>query len=463
MVDAEHLDILKQGTDSWNQWRQLHPKVLPALSGAQLHGMDLSGANLQSADLSGANLQEANLRRANLAKARLPKADLRWANLHEALLREARLRQADLSGAHLREADLSGAHLREADLSGSNLGSANLSMADLRSTRLCEAHLNEAQLLVARLRQTDLREADLRQANLRGARLRQANLQGANLQEANLRWTSFSTANLRDTRLAQADLRWANLSMADLRDARLAEADLRGANLRGANLCGANLMNARLVETNFEEANIDGCAIYGISAWELKLQGANQINLRISPDDEPAIVVDNLEVAQFIYLQLHNTYISEIIGTVGKKVVLILGWFPNERQDILEAVRQVLRQWDYLPLLLEMPPSGPQANPKTVSLLAHLARFVIVDLTDSKPVLDTADAIVRDVAVPMQLIGRKFARLHSADPLRQLDQPPSLLSMYRYTDANDIRASLHTQFLLPAEARAKELLTLQTP
>jgi hypothetical protein len=221
-------------------------------------------------------------------------------------------------------------------------------------------------------------------------------------------------------------------------------------------------MNARLVETNFEAANIEGCAIYGISAWELKLQGANQINLRISPDDEPAIFVDNLEVAQFIYLQLHNTYISEIIGTVGKKVVLILGWFPNERQDILEAVRQVLRQWDYLPLLLEVPPSGPQVNPKTVSLLAHLARFVIVDLTDSKQVLETADAIVRDIAVPMQIIGRKAARLNSADLRRQFDHSPSLLSMYRYTDANDIRASLHTKFLLPAEARAKELLTLQT-
>jgi hypothetical protein len=101
-------------------------------------------------------------------------------------------------------------------------------------------------------------------------------------------------------------------------------------------------------------------------------------------------------------------------------------------------------------------------NPKTVSLLAHLARFVIVDLTDSKPVLETADAIVRDIAVPMQLIGRKVARFNSADLRRQFDHSPSLLSMYQYTDANDIRASLHTKFLLPAEARAKELLTLQT-
>jgi hypothetical protein len=101
-------------------------------------------------------------------------------------------------------------------------------------------------------------------------------------------------------------------------------------------------------------------------------------------------------------------------------------------------------------------------NPKTVSLLAHLARFVIVDLTDAKQVLETADAIVRDSAVPVQLMGRKSVRLNAADLRRQFDHSPALLSMYRYTDANDIRASLHTTFLLPAEARAKELLTVQT-
>jgi hypothetical protein len=31
-----------------------------------------------------------------------------------------------------------------------------------------------------------------------------------------------------------------------------------------------------------------------------------QSNLRVTPRDEPAITVDNLDVTQFVYLLLHN-------------------------------------------------------------------------------------------------------------------------------------------------------------
>jgi hypothetical protein len=52
------------------------------------------------------------------------------------------------------------------------------------------------------------------------------------------------------------------------------------------------------VNTDFSNANLDGCFIHGISAWRLKLEGASQANLVITPPGEPRITVDNLEVAQ---------------------------------------------------------------------------------------------------------------------------------------------------------------------
>ncbi len=453
MADAEHLALLMQGAATWNQWRQEHPKILPNFSKAQLCGVDLSGAHLHGADFSAAQLRDANLRRADLRKARLHRADLRWANLHE----------ANLSQARLNEADLSGAHLREADLSAANLGSANLSMADLRRARLCQAHLSGAYLLMARLREADLGEADLREANLRGARLRAANLRGSNLHAANLCWTSFSMADLRQARLSQADLRWANLSMADLQEARLPEADLRGANFRRANLRGANLINARLVETNFEEANLEGCAIYGISAWEVKLKGANQSNLRITPDDALAITVDNFEVAQFIYLQLHNTHLRDIIGTVGKKVVLILGQFAQERQPVLEAMREVLRQHHYVPLLCEVGSTVPHECCETVTLLAQLARFVLVDLTDSKLGGEEVVRSAQNIAVPVKPVLLKSAGRVPATLHKLRAQHPAWLDTYRYTDAHDLRLSLLKECIAPAEASAKALLEAMIP
>ena len=56
-----------------------------------------------------------------------------------------------------------------------------------------------------------------------------------------------------------------------------------------------------------------------------------QKNLIITPHGEPAITVDNLEVAQFIYLLLNNESVRRVIDTITSKVVLIL--VPGERRE----------------------------------------------------------------------------------------------------------------------------------
>src|SRR4051794_6512082 len=101
--------------------------------------------------------------------------------------------------------------------------------------------------------------------------------------------------------------------------------DLRGANLRLANL----------VQADFAEADLTGCHIYGVSAWGLKLEGAKQESLVITDYGEPKITVGNIEVAQFIYLLLHNKT-RDVIDTIGKKGVLLLGRFTEGRIVILE-------------------------------------------------------------------------------------------------------------------------------
>ena len=78
-----------------------------------------------------------------------------------------------------------------------------------------------------------------------------------------------------------------------------------------------------MVETNLADADLTGCRIYGISAWDVKLsEGTIQQGLIITPEGEPAVTVDDLEVAQFVYLLLHNEKIRRVIDTVGKKGVL---------------------------------------------------------------------------------------------------------------------------------------------
>jgi hypothetical protein len=171
MANQEHLDLLGQGVEVWNQWRQEHPDLEPDLSGAILNRANLSGAILSGAllneasliwaDLSGAILNEARLDEAILTEANLNGATLTRATLDEADLRRANLRKADLSGATLIWALLSGANLSGTLLSGTNLSGTALEEADLSRADLSGAILNEARLNGARLSFTIFGRVDL--------------------------------------------------------------------------------------------------------------------------------------------------------------------------------------------------------------------------------------------------------------------------------------------------------------
>jgi hypothetical protein len=103
------------------------------------------------------------------------------------------------------------------------------------------------------------------------------------------------------------------------------------------------------VETDLTGADLTSCHIYGVSAWGLKLERSKQQNLVITRENEPEITVDSIEVAQFVYLMLHNEKIRDVIDTITSKAVLILGRFTQERKPVLEALREELRQRKYLP------------------------------------------------------------------------------------------------------------------
>jgi hypothetical protein len=113
------------------------------------------------------------------------------------------------------------------------------------------------------------------------------------------------------------------------------------------------LTGALLLKTKLDGADLTDCLVYGISAWNVSLEGTKQLNLVITPEDEPVITVDNLEVAQFIYLLLNNQKIRDVINTIAEKAVLILGRFTPERKAVLDAIREALRQHGYLPIMFD--------------------------------------------------------------------------------------------------------------
>jgi uncharacterized protein YjbI with pentapeptide repeats len=360
---------------------------------------------------------------------------LRDAALSKVDLRRADLSRADLNGANLMGADLSGANLWEADLSGAKLAAAGLSWALLTGARLDGAFMWRA--------------------NLRDANLQEANLRGANLESADLNKADLSRANLQKAQLYTADLSEAKFTGADLRGADLRRAQGFRAALREANLRGANLENASLVEADLTNADLTGCRIYGVSAWGLKLEGAKQQNLLITCENEPKITVDNIEVAQFIYLLLHNQKIRDVIDTVTSKAVLILGRFTDERRAVLDALREELRKRDYLPILFDFEVPSTRDITETVALLARMARFIIADLTDPSSIPKELEAIVPSLAVPVQPLLEGASRPYAM--FKDYWKYDWVLPVHRYEGLESLLATLAEKVIDPAEAQVKAL------
>lgn len=340
MANPEHLRILGEGVEVWNQWRATR---------ARTASVDLIEAELLQAMLDNANLRLAKLDRANLDGASLNKADL-----HNAWLGDATLHGAHLSGANLILANLNGANLYDADL-------------------------------------TD-----------------------AKLDEANAVGTYFGGACLRRARLRHAILNGANLNRSDL---------------RGADLSGAH--------------------VYGVSVWDIDTSGAVQQDLVITGEDSPRFRIDQIELAQFVYLLLNNARLRNVIDTLTTKAVLILGRFTSERKAVLDAVRDELRRSNLLPILFDFDQPANRDLHETITTLARISRFVIADISEPKSVPQELVSIVEQMpSLPVQPILKA-----GEEPWAMFDhikRYPWVLPIHTYKDVETLLETLHDQVVLPA-------------
>jgi uncharacterized protein YjbI with pentapeptide repeats len=283
---------------------------------------------------------------------------------------------------------------------------------------------------------------DLRRAMLVESELRGVNLAGADLERANLRMSTLSRANL-----TRANLRGADLRAASLRRARLDRADLTGAVLRFTSLTEASVEGARLT----------GCEIYGTSAWNLRGQALDQRNLVIRANrNDPAVTVDDIEVAQLVYLLLHNDKIRAVIETVGRKAVLILGRFTPERKAVLDGLREALRKHGYVSMLFDFPPSKTRDLTETVVALAHMSRFILADLTEPRSIPQELTAIIPNLpSVPvLPLIAAGQSEYGMFEHWRRYR---SVLPLVRYKNLEHLLQRLDDSLIERLEARARQL------
>lgn len=277
----------------------------------------------------------------------------------------------------------------------------------------------------------------------------QPNLRKADLRDRDLRGANFNDVNLRRTKLDRTLLDGATFRRADLRRARL----------KGSSLRNADLSLATLVDVNLDGAVLDDCRVYGVSAWNLSLEGAVQRNLIVTRRNSPELTVDDLEVAQFVHLVIRHQKIGRIISTMGQKAVLILGQFsPPERKHVLDTIAEELRRLGLLPIMFDFEAARERDFTETVKVLAGLSLFVIADITNPRSAPLELQATVPDFAVPFVALLEDSQDCFSmySDLANKYDWVLKPVRSYR--SAQSLANALQATVVTPALQKAAELM-----
>jgi len=343
-----------------------------------------------------------------------------WRDQHPGVrpdLRDSDFTGVDLTGVNLSEANLSGARFDNANLTGANLWRLYISQASFESADLSRAHVAWSYLAYVNLDRAILHRTMLKETNLTGSTFRGAALEGSDLSATYLFRTKFTNANLSN----------------------------------------AILEHASLIECDLSDAVLTGSFVYGLSAWQIQGKPKDQTNLVITPQGENDVVTDDLRLAQFLYLLLGNEEIRDVIDVVTSKVVLILGRFTQERKSILDALRRELRLGSWVPVVFDFERPSNRNLTETISTLAHIARFVIADITEAKSIPQELQRIVPGLpSLPIQPI--ILSSTYEYGMFSDFRDYPWVLTPYHYDGLEDLIKSLDDKIVSPAARKAEDII-----
>ncbi len=440
MANEQSLEILSLGFGPWNQWIKQNRKTANLVR-ADLQAIDLSYYDFRNLDLWGANLQDACLDNAVLSDANLSEANLDKAELENTSLARTNLNFANLQNTRIRGANFRFSSMIEANLDSIDANHSDFTSAIMRNASMVECSCNHCDFTKANMTNINLTKAELLSCDFSDALLTQAILNRVNFLKGQLNGADLSFTQIKNAKLVDANLNQSNLNNADLSDTFLT----------GSSCIGTNFMNAILENTN----------VYGISAWDVKIEGSIQKNLVITRPYRPSITVDNLELANFIYLILNNEKIRDVIGTIAKKGVLILGRFTPERKKILDVIRSRLRDNDFVPIMFDFDKVSSRDFTETIKILAGISRFVIADITNPSSAPLELQAIVPDYRIPFLPIiedGEKPFSMFS-----DLNKYPWVEDLIQYKSEEDLMTGFQQGILARALSADAKLAQQKQP
>lgn len=171
MAIPEHVEVLLNGVEAWNQWRKRNTKITPDLT-----HLDLSPERIKGTDICVDFDEEESTPGFEIhgIRAFLPGIDLRGSKLSGAVFRNAFLENAIFSNTIMNEVVFDdciaeSALFRQAVISNASFKGAYISRSFFTNAELHNSTFESADLSQANFQNAKMQDVDLRNSDMRGA------------------------------------------------------------------------------------------------------------------------------------------------------------------------------------------------------------------------------------------------------------------------------------------------------
>lgn len=440
MEKEDILGILRKGFEEWNDFKKAISPVQIDLSTLNLSCSDFRNYDFSNCILTKTNFQKSHLGNSNFNGVKADHANFRYAYFNHTQFENSDLRDSNFKATIIKNSNFKFSLCNRADFSGSKIQNTSLKSANIRESQFCSTKLDNVNLTKAHFERSLFREAIIINSELPLVKLNDSKILITKIQNCN-----FKTSMLYNSFFDNCEF-----ENCDFSNTLFTSGKLIYSFIRNINLTRIDFRNTQLTSDTFTNCDLSKSKIFGVSAWKLSLKDTIQEDLRISDAGEPKITIDNIEVAQFIYLLINNEKLRNIISTITSKVVLILGRFTSERIYILNLIREELRKRNYLPVLFDFEKSPNRDITETVSTLALLSKFIIADITDPRSIPQELSNIVPLMpSLPVQPI---ILSGHSEYGMfEHFKRYPWVLDIIEYKDDNDIKSNVLNQIIVSCE------------
>lgn len=440
------LEIINLGFQEWNSFRQTAPSIQLDLSGLNLSCKDLRRFDFSNCILTRTNIQKSHLGYANFKKSIALNANFRNSYFNKSQFQYSDLRDSNFKGTIIRDSDFSDCLFNRADFSGSNIKKTLFTRANIRESTFCSTHLEGVNLVKAHFERSFFRNSNILNSELALVKLN----------DSQILFTEIANCNFKKSMLYNSIFDSCKVHKSDLTRTLFTSGKLINSEISETQIIRADFRNTQLTCDIFNKCDLSNSKIFGISAWKLTLIETIQEDLQITDSNEPRITIDNIEVAQFIYLLINNEKLRNVISTITSKVVLILGRFTADRMRVLNLLREELRHKNYLPIVFDFENSPNRDITETVMTLALLSKFVIADITDPKSIPQELSQIVPNMtSLPVQPI--ILAGHSDYGMFEHFKRYPWVLEIIEYIDDNDIKHNMIDKIISSCKNKIIEL------